>query len=535
MLRLSSRVASVREKRQMAWKYIYTNEKILGSQLIRTIPDSRLYISLGATREILALPPKSRAPDRVLGYLYEMYGMDAADPNTLGIYDLMRLHATNEGIRAELRRFSAYDRTSRTSYISAYDGTMWKCDGQTAERITNGEEGMFFVDDDGGTPCEPEYGDNGILLDTLTNLNYENGPSGITKEQQRKFMIVWLFAQAFPDLMPDKPIMLLEGLKGSGKTLAPTLVQMVLMGQNRVMSISQDQDRDFGVLLLRAPIAILDNMDTYMEWIQDKICQYATQGKFPRRRLFSDDEEVMVAPKSYVAITSRNPASFRRDDVVDRLLIIRLKRYEGFRAVEKIMAEIKELRPRLLGEYLYHVNRIVDAIRAGGIEEDRIETWRMASFAAFVRLIGRVFGWANDEVQEMLDAMQAERDVFEGEGDPLVEIMQEWIVYRPRGMPSNIGREFALSELFKAFTNLASVKGITFYKHHNRLAERLLSNYVARYFRVTVRDDEKTGGKFFRIWRTTDPDLSAVEEDGMSIELAKPDDEPKITIRIIKP
>jgi hypothetical protein len=527
--------ATAREKRQDVWCYLLSNEKTLGTQFIRTKQDGRLYAVLGATSEILAMPNHNRGGELMFGYLFQMYGLDRTDPLTVAIYELCRTHATNEGINADLRRFSAYDVATKTAYLSAYDGRMWRIDGAQADKVQSGEDGMFFLDDDGGLPCEPEVDNHGILLDLLTSLNYEIGPGGMTPDQQRKLMIVWTFALAFPDLLPDKPIMLLDGLKGSGKTTAIKLIQHALVGKPKIMAISKDQERDFGVLLLRSPIAILDNMDTYIDWIQDKICQYATEGTFPKRKLFSDDEEILIRPMSFVAITSRDPRSFRREDVVDRLLITRLKRYEGFKAAQKLAARIEENRPKLLGEYIYHVGRIVDALREGALDEDRIEKWRMASFASFSRVIGKVFEWPADEVEAMLEAMQAERDIFEGEGDPLVEIMQEWIVYRVRGEPPNIGREFALSELFKVFSNMAEHKGLTFYKHHNKLAERLASNYVARHFRVTSRNEETTGGKFYRIWRVTDPDLGVVEDAPIELDSGGRQIERGIVIRKIVP
>jgi hypothetical protein len=527
---------SAAEKKQTLWAYIFNQEISAGTQFIRTKPDKRLYTILGATSEILPLPVHTRGGDRMYGYLFEMYGLDRTDYITGSVYEHFRTEAINHGVEAELRRFATYVRDTNTVYMSSYDGMMWKISGNTEpERVKSGDDGQFFIDDDNGQTIEPEYGDHGILLDALTNLNYETGPAGITAEMQKKFLIVWLFAQAFPDLLPDKPVMLLEGVKGSGKTTAPLLIQVVLTGSYQLMSISNDQDKDFGVLLLKKPIAVLDNMDTFIDWLQDKIARYCTMGTFPRRKLFTDDEEINIEPKSFIAITSRNPSTFRRDDVCDRLIIVRLKRFENFATAQELIADVRQKRSKLFGEYLYHVGRIVEAIGQGGYDEKQTEKWRMASFARFTRLVGRVFGWDAAEVEEMLETMQNERDVFEGEGDPLVEIMQEWIAYRPKGRPSPVGQEFALSELFKSFSTLAKGKEVPFpYKHLNRLADKLTSNYVARHFKIEMRNDEKTSTKFYRIWRHTDPVLETVDGDEDNLIEFEGLPEPEVRVRIIK-
>lgn len=525
---------TLEEKIKRLWRCVYSTEIEYGSRLLATKTDKKLYVVLGATNEVVPLP--ARGGDKLFGYLYEMYGLRRGDKNAEAMYELFRLHAINEGLTVELKRLAAYDPATQTAFVSGYDGTMWRVDGEQVSSVQNGSEGVFFLDDDGGVACEPEIANHGLLLDTVTNLNYEPGPGGITPEQQRKFMIVWLFALSFPELLPDKPVMLLEGIKGSGKTSAIKLIQFVLQGNARIMGVSKDQEKDFGVVLLRAPIAIIDNVDTYIEWLQDKICQFVTDGKFPKRKLFSDDDEIVVKPNSFIAVTSRNPTSFRRDDVVDRLLIIRLKRYLNFKTQQNLDANVREQRPQLLGEYLYWLNQIVIELRNGALDQNRQEKWRMASFAGFSRVIGKVFGWPDEEITSLLDVMQTERDIFEGEGDPLVELVTEWVTYKGRNQPRNIGREVPLSDLFKELYTLAKAKEILFYKHHSRLIEKLESNYIAKHFRIECRYDDNTGARYYKIWRHSDlvGIDGGLEMTDPPIETPDPHDKPLKVIRIVK-
>src|SRR5690606_19245477 len=139
--------------------------------------------------------------------------------------------------------------------------------GGEVEIVSAGEDGIFFADDDGGVPCEPDIAPHGVLLDKLTNLHFaESGLSGITPDQQRKALIIWMFALAFPDLMPTKPLLLLEGTQGSGKSATCQLIQLALMGASSPMILSKNKEDDFGVLLLRSPIAVFDNTDSYIDW-----------------------------------------------------------------------------------------------------------------------------------------------------------------------------------------------------------------------------------------------------------------------------
>jgi len=521
---------SPRDKRQAIWSYILGSESEHGSQFIVTKQDKRIYVVLAAINEIVALPPWGKGGDKFLAYLFGMYGIDSHDPASAAVYGLARHHALLNGLQVDLRRFTAYNTESKTVYFSGYNGRMWRIDGGTPEEIVNGEEGIFFIDDDEGSHVEPDYGPHGILFDMLANLNYDKGAGGINPDQQRRMLITWMFACAFPDMFPHKPLMLVEGAYGSGKTLGVTLIQQALTGRMRPMSVSKHQEKDFGVILLRSPIAMLDNQDTFQEWLQDQICTYATYGDFPKRKLYSDDEEMIIKPQSFVAITSKNPSTFRREDIVDRLLIMRLKRYEQFRNAKKIMAEIAEQRSKIFGEFMWYVNLIVEAMRNEVIPEQQ-EKWRMSDFATFTRYVGYVLGWTQEEIDDTLDAMQAERDVFAAENDPILEVLHRWITYRVRGQPSNIGREVELTTLFREMKRLTDAEDITFYKHHSTLADKLRTTYVARHFQVEVRHDEQ-GGRFYRIWRHEDPQLGLVEEEE-PIDLAPPA-QPIPVIRMVK-
>lgn len=514
-----------RDLRASIWNYIIKNELMIGSTFIVTKPDRNLYAVLGATNEILSIPRRSRGGDRFLAYIHQMYGLEPTENYTKTVYDLFRSYALGgNGITVELRRFAAYNSATKTAYMSTYTGHHWKIDGKDITRIPTGEDEVFFIDDDGGVPVEPDIGPHGLLLDYLTSLNFAEGIGGITAEQQRKAMIVWIFALAFPDLMPTKPLLMLEGAMGSGKSAAVQLVQLILMGAVKPMTISKNQEADFGVILLRSPIAVLDNVDTYIDWVADKICSYTTNGTFPKRKLFTDDEEVVIKPHAFLAVASKNPASFRREDVADRCIIIRLDRRERFTRFAKLQEESFELRPKLFGEYLYYVNRIVEEIRGGAYDESATEIHRMADYAALARVVGKVLGWTIEDVEDMMAGLQNERDAFINEEDPLVDLLNKWLEYPVKMGPINSGRPMDIHMLFKELNALAEHHKIQWYKHSRTLSQKLRSAHISEEFdiRITAVD----GHKIYRIWRRTQLRL-VPDEPEQPIEVGESEEDPE--------
>lgn len=518
------RQISARDRKIQIANYIIQNELVLGTSFIMSDPDRNLYLMLGATHEIVPMPRQGRGGDHIFSYIHQMYGLTEREDSSRVVYDTIRSFATQQGQKVELRRFSAYKADTKTVYISGYNGYQWKLEGSpTIQQVTNGDDGVFFIDDDNGKPCNLDIGPHGMLIDRLTDLNFGEGLSGISAEHQRKAIIVWLFAIAFPDLMPTKPLLMIEGAPGSGKSLALQLIQWMLLGDVKPLSISKSQEDDFGVLILRNPIALLDNLDSYIEWVADKVCSYTTTGFFTKRRLYSDDEEVIIRPHSFIAVASKNPASFRREDVVDRSIIIRLERRHEFTRAEKLIEGIKADRPKLLGEYLYYVNAMVLAMRNGAYSDVDQEVHRMGDYAALARVVGKVLGWTEDDVRDLMQALQNERDTFAAEEDPITEVMHKWIAYRPRMGPSNIGREVSAHNLFSELESIAQANGIQWYKSVKTLTQKIRSPHVDKDFIVqTLASD---GHKSFRIWRKSDAQLSVVpDEDDPPIDLGATSD-----------
>lgn len=499
--------------RQLAlWNYIFRHEVMNGTQFLATT-DGALYAVLGETNQVIPLPRAGRGGDRWFSYFHTKYGLNEREDSTQALYAVFRHYAMEHGTRVELRRFAALKPETFTGYLSSYDGQMYQITSEAEiTRVPNGTDGVFFADDDWGVPCEPDIAPHGELLARLTDLNFApSGLSGITPAQQKMALIVWLFALGLPDLMPTKPIMLIEGVKGSGKTAAPSLAQLVLLGEDKAMMLQRNKEDDFLVILLRSPIALFDNTDSYIEWVPDAVAAYCTGVGLDKRRLYSDDESVRIKPQAFIAISTRNPASFRRDDVADRCIILRLERRSTFMSWRQLKRQMLDARPRLFGEYLWFIGRILRELRtmhAEGIEFGLAETHRMADFAALATVVGRVVGWDPAEVAAMLDALEAERDSFINEEDPLVDLLQRWLNYRPRTGVSNIGRLISAMELHAELDTLAQAANMHWKESPRSLGQKLRSSHIEQEFRVEVIPHN--GQKMYRFHRLADAHLELV-------------------------
>jgi hypothetical protein len=468
------------------WTYILKAETKMGTAFLHTA-DGTLYVYLGATRQLVTFPNTVREAEQLVAYVTQVYGITFTDTFGRYIFDSFRNYALAHAIANDPRRFAVYDVRAHVGYLTNYQGRMWRLDGGTPMLVDNGTDDVFFINDDGGVSCEPQIRHHGILLDLLTDLNFaESGLSGMTPEAQRQAMIVWLFALAFPDLMPTKPLLILEGTQGSGKSAAVALMQLALMGVSKPMILQRNKEDDFGVILLRSPLAVFDNTDSYIEWVPDAVCAYTTSGQWVKRKLYSNSEEVVIKPHAFIAVASKNPASFRREDVADRCLIMRLERRANFTAFETLRQDVLAQREALLGEYLWYVNQIIAYMRTHGDVMERNETARMADYARFARAVSAVLGWPATTIDDLMASIAHERDTFINEDDPLVQLLEHWV-------KKNARRPVTVQKLFSDLDALAPMLGATFYKSPRVLAQKVRSPHVERAFKVkmTIREGQK--------------------------------------------
>lgn len=414
-----------RKHRIYAAKIIKMAEAAVGSFVVRG-EDGQLYHFDGMTCRARRVYDGPRLAPEFGALLTSRYNVAPSEDAAKLVAEHICVGAYDQDAKP-VKRFSSYDATNNLLYLSRYDGTAWRLDGQKIDVVPNGKD-VLFVDDDDGKPCEPEIGPNQGLLDLLVNdLEYmPHTASGLQPEQQQLLLAVWLHAVAFTDAIPGKPTLILVGQAGSGKSLTVKRIQKIVHGEAWISGVAKDSsEEDFAVSLLRRPIASLDNVDSYIDWLGEALAAYATGNGWVRRKRYTDAEQSKISPRSFIAVTTRNPKSFHRDDVADRLIILRLRRRAAFGNEQRILRNLTEQRPQLFGEWLHNLNQIV-AVLPQMFEEAQDEAFRLSDFAAFLRVAAKVLGYSDALIADTLERCREEQEELSAEGDHLVELLESY-------------------------------------------------------------------------------------------------------------
>lgn len=393
------------------------------------------------------------------------YGLEQNTPAFKSVTAFLAARAKELGQPTETHRFVWYKPDEKVLYVSQYNGSMWRLDGENITTVPNGK-GVLFLDDDQGEECPTvQIGNHGGILrkSLVDDLRFRQGCSSI--DQQRILLMTWLLAIPFGSIHATKPLLLLEGEKGSGKSVAIQRIQLALTGRTFATTLSKDEE-SLAVQLMYQPISLLDNMDSNQAWVRDTLCTFLSGGGWARRKRYSDQDMVMTRPEAWITVTSRHPATFRRDDIADRTLILRMERRADDFSGSWIFDRVRELRGLLIGEWLWLLNGIVAALRA---QPQVANKHRLADFAHVALAASRVMGLSEDEVSAALVAAEGEREALMLDDDPLVGPLASWLE-----VPGNRGRALSTVELWRELAAIATQQGGTnFYQNARSLAQRM--------------------------------------------------------------
>ncbi len=415
----------------------------------------------------------------------DLYGLN---PSEHGFdYVLANLHteAHLRGQQSEVYQLACYSKENGDLYISRFDGRLYCLDGEKIELLPNGSGGVLFLDDPLWEPYEylgtnPESEFLSRLL--IDAVNFAQGEGVVlSPEDQRMLFQVYIYSAFFESLLPTKPIIAFVGPKGSGKSSTLLWLGQLLFGSSfRLLSLAKNKEDGFIAAVTASYLAGFDNVDGKIPWLNDHLAALATGGSITLRKLYTTNEKITFNPRVFLALTSRSP-KFRREDVVDRLLLLRVARFQKFKSEKKLREERLAKRNELWTELLNDLNQIVKALRADN--EEFTTVFRMADWADLGWRIAKTQG-IGDKFLETLQRMEQEQTAFFMEGEPLCDVLEIFLEET-----ANHGKKLAARDLYPILSGIADDNRIRWpYKNSRSLAQRLsnIRSSLAEFLNIAV-------------------------------------------------
>lgn len=345
----------------------------------------------------------------------EAYSLNSSELETKCVIEHLLSYTHRFGRYTEIYRTCRYDKEAGVLYINLAGGRIARLDGTSIQTVDNGTDGILFMDE--VETIEPDLSATVDLRKVLfSGVNF-------TRQQDRKLQEIlcwaWLRLFFFFEILPTRPIFALIGPKGSGKTFLLKVFLRLVYGSLRTEPDSVTKEDAFEASISNNYLLTIDNVDERLPWLNDSLAKAATGQTIRKRRLYTTNDEVQIQPRCFLALSSRTP-HFKREDVSDRLLIIRLDRlFEGEFAREAVLLApvTGPNRDKVWGALLRELNACVQWIKTHPAPEK--SKHRLADWEALATVIAEKDG-QRELLAKALEAMEEERVSFVLEDDAFV-------------------------------------------------------------------------------------------------------------------
>ncbi len=436
--------------------------------------------------------------DKELSRLLAKYSLNGSEKVREFIGEALHVETLSTGQPTTVCRLAHYAKDRYTLYVYNHANGIYRVTANGIELVDNGTDGILFLHDGRNetfkTVDEPISAD--LFPRVVTNqINFE--PGQLTLAEQQTVFEWWFLSLFFGSILPTRPLLAFIGPKGSGKSLTLRKVRTILFGSRFQVKNLPATEGDVDAIVTNSSFAAFDNADSKVQWLNDRLAICATGGTFSKRVLFTTNQLVDYPIDCFVGITSRAP-HFTRDDVADRLLIHHVHRLaEGqFISEQELMAEALRHRDQLMTLVLRQAQ---DAIRALKATEGRTYRtgFRMADFATFALRLAEHRG-GREYAETIFTKMCEEQAAFTLEGDPLVELLDDFLKY-----DKTHGVEYTASSLHTELSAIAKFKHIDFpCKSAKSLGSRINNapHNLQKVFRIKVHTDQHLKIKKYKFW-----------------------------------
>jgi len=430
--------------------------------------------------------------DGLAGVL-ERFGLNPTEAEYRYVVEHLRTETLERGEPCEIRRLAHYDKDAKILHLSQFDGQVLRLDGQEITPTENGEGGVFFKDEPSWRPWQFDRAVQPGVFDQLlvAPVNFTGGFVGAN--DARCLWALWIRGLFFAEWMQTKPLCLLVGPKGSGKTSAFRALLVALFGPGTdVVALEGGQrgEEAFIAAVTASRLAAFDNADAKIPWLDDHLARLATGTDIVRRQLYTTNALVRYRPTLFIGLTARTPR-FRREDVAERTLVLPLTELRQKISERALIDQVLTERDALWGDLVQDLNQTVARMRTE--RRPLRTTFRVADFVEFCRRA--VKDQAQGQVAaQALRRMEMQQADFALAEEPLFAALEEWVAKSPERGPVDA------TTLNTELRGLAEAQGEKWpYQNGQRLGTRLrdLQGALGRFLRVTRQEQR---GKKRVLW-----------------------------------
>jgi hypothetical protein len=246
--------------------------------------------------------------------------------------------------------------------------------------------------------------------------------TNLKEEEDRILLSVYIVTLFIPDI--PHIVLQIHGEKGSAKSTFQTLVKMLVdPAKPKLLTIYNDQ-KEFIQQLAHNYLAFYDNLKYTPRWLSDEVCKAVTGVGSTKRKLYSDDDDIVYEYRRCLGFNGIN-LGLTEPDILDRSIMIELQRIrkDNTKQETDIMAEFLKLKPKLLA-YIFDT-----LVKATNIKKtiQLKDLPRMADSAIWGEAIARAMGYKELEFIRVYYGNIGEQNTEAIENSPLGQATIKWV------------------------------------------------------------------------------------------------------------
>nr|AUN37284.1 putative ATP-binding protein [uncultured bacterium] len=138
-------------------------------------------------------------------------------------------------------------------------------------------------------------------------------------------ILSWLVATFRPDY--PFPVLIFTGPPGTAKSTTAALIRQLVDPNVAVHRSAPRNEEDLMISAVNSWVSSFDNLSDISPYISDALCKLATGGSLGKRKLYEDDEEVILTAERPIILNGIG-AFASRTDLLDRSILVNLKPIE---------------------------------------------------------------------------------------------------------------------------------------------------------------------------------------------------------------
>ena len=284
-----------------------------------------------------------------------------------------------------------YDLTDKSHRIVEISANGWRIIYGSDPKVP-----LLFKRHNQISQVEPDREYNSDIFDRFINL------TNIRNEDHKLLVKIYIVSLFIPDIV--HPILTTYGPKGAAKSFLLGLIKKLVDPSRPTLLTLLKNIPEFIQQVNHNYLAFYDNVKYIPYWLSDEICKAVTGIGHTKRKLYSDDEDIVYEHKRCISLNGINVA-LTEPDALDRSIFIELIDIDEKerRKEEDLWSEFEVIKPKLLA---YIFDNVSKAIK--NKQNLHLSTLtRMADFEEWGEAISRALGY--DEM-DFVDAYRRNRN-----------------------------------------------------------------------------------------------------------------------------